>query len=147
MRIGSESSEAADPFSETALEAISTFGTPPPRTVNRRPPQVRAGPKLSCASYLPSVCGTEGDALGHHAIADEVPQGDQELARQSNDHLLAQAGCILGARAKPVSPRRSPFGNRGNATRAGSCLCALEHCPIGQAFSRRFVPLSSGEPP
>jgi hypothetical protein len=94
MRIGSESSEAADPFSETALEAISTFGTPPPRTVNRRPPQVRAGPKLSCASYLPSVCGTEGDALGHHAIADEVPQGDQELARQSNDHLLAQRGAF-----------------------------------------------------
>ena len=33
MRIGSESSEAADPFWGTAFEAMQRTGTPPPRTV------------------------------------------------------------------------------------------------------------------
>jgi hypothetical protein len=38
---------------------------------------------------LPSVCGTEDDALGHDAVAHEVPQGDEQLAGQGDDHLLA----------------------------------------------------------
>jgi len=38
---------------------------------------------------LPSVCGTEDEALGHHAIPDEVPKCNEQLARQGHDHLLA----------------------------------------------------------
>ena len=39
MRIGSESSEAADPFWGTACEAMQRTGTPPPRTVIGDPSQ------------------------------------------------------------------------------------------------------------
>src|SRR6516162_5853063 len=48
------------------------------------------------------MCRTENDALGHHAIADEVPQGDEQLTRQGDDHLLARATGVLGARLKPL---------------------------------------------
>src|SRR5262249_25944519 len=68
---------------------------------------VRTGPKPSDVvdRYLPSVCGTEDDALGHHAIADKVPQGDEQLASQGDDHLLAQARSVLGASSKPLGER------------------------------------------
>jgi len=36
--------------------------------------------QYSCASVLPSVCRMQDHALGHSAIADEVPQGDLEVA-------------------------------------------------------------------
>ena len=48
------------------------------------------------------MCGTEDDTLRHNAIADEVPQRDEQLARQGNDHLLARAAGVLGARLKPL---------------------------------------------
>ena len=51
---------------------------------------------------LPSACGTEDDALGHDAVADEVPQGDEKLARQGDDHLLAGAAGVLGASSEPL---------------------------------------------
>src|SRR5262249_37413202 len=51
---------------------------------------------------LPSVCRTKDDALGQHAIAYEVPQGDQQLARQGHDHLLARGAGVLGASFKPL---------------------------------------------
>jgi hypothetical protein len=48
MRIGSESSEAADPFWGTAFEAMVRTGTPPPRTVIGDPSRAcRQGPKPS----------------------------------------------------------------------------------------------------
>ena len=48
------------------------------------------------------MCRTQDHAFGHDAIADEVPQGDEKLAGQGDDHLFAQAGCILGARSIPL---------------------------------------------
>src|SRR5215510_13146972 len=51
---------------------------------------------------LLSVCGTQDYALGHHAIAPEVPQGDEQLACQGDDHLLARAASVLGASFKPL---------------------------------------------
>ena len=48
MRIGSESSEAADPFWGTAFEAMVRTGTPPPRTVIGDPSRAwGTGPKPS----------------------------------------------------------------------------------------------------
>jgi hypothetical protein len=48
MRIGSESSEAADPFWGTAFEAMQRTGTPPPRTVIGDPSRACGqGPKQS----------------------------------------------------------------------------------------------------
>jgi phage-related protein len=87
-----------------------------------------------CASaILPSVCGTEGDALGHHAIADEVPQGDQEFACQSDDHLLARATGVLGSSFKPF--------------RQGAAVLVLEKAP-GQLDHSPSHPsiAGSGEP-
>jgi hypothetical protein len=48
------------------------------------------------------VYGTEDDTLGHDAIAGEAPQGDQKLASQRDDDLLAQAAGVLGAGFKPL---------------------------------------------
>ena len=131
------SSEAADPFSEAALEAIGTCGTPPPRTVNRRPAaSLRTGPKLSCVlqRYLPSVCGTEGDALGHHAIADEVPQGDQELAGQGDDHFLREPRAF-SVRASNHLARALSFWYWRKRQANWIIPAAPEHCRIGQALS------------
>src|SRR5215510_45473 len=105
MRIGSESSEAADPILTDGMTAIGVNGTPPPRTVIGDPSQAcRQGRNREVFFYrvLPSVCRTEDDTLGHDAIAHEVPQGDEQLARQGDDHLLAQAAVILGASFKPL---------------------------------------------
>ena len=65
-----------------------------PATSNRhrRPVAcVRTGPKLSGVAFnvLRSLRWTQNDALRHHAIADEVPERDQQLARQGHDHLFA----------------------------------------------------------
>ena len=55
------------------------------------------------AIFLPlSFCGTQNDALGYDAIAHEVPERDQELTRQSHDHLFARAAGILGSSSKPL---------------------------------------------
>ena len=92
MRIGSESSEAADPFWGTAFEAMQRTGTPPlePSSATRHERADRAETVgCSVTASLPSVCGTEDDALGHDAVAHEVPQGDEQLAGQGDDHLLA----------------------------------------------------------
>src|SRR5215831_11579269 len=81
------------------------YGTPPPRTVIGDPSQEcrqRRNLQYSCASALPSVCRMQDHAVGHSAIADEVPQGDEELARQCDDHLFARAGRGLGTRPKPL---------------------------------------------
>src|SRR5262249_32623053 len=55
-----------------------------------------------CCASLPSVRWTQDHTLGHDAIFDEVPQGDQQLARQGHDHLLARASGVLRARLKPA---------------------------------------------
>src|SRR5262249_32912833 len=47
--------------------------------------------------------------FGHDAIANEVPQGDEELARQCDDHLLARATSLLGARFKPLGQGTLPL--------------------------------------
>src|SRR5262245_28276142 len=49
-----------------------------------------------------SLCGTEHNAFRHHAIADEVPERDEEFARKGDDHLLARATGVLGTRSKPL---------------------------------------------
>src|SRR5262245_31751031 len=60
------------------------------QSATRRKRANRTESVVSAKRCLLSMCGTKSDALGHHAIADEVPQGDQELAGQGDDHLLAR---------------------------------------------------------
>src|SRR5215813_4630824 len=77
------------------LLAMESIGTPPPRTRHRRPVARDADSAeivRCCLSDNPPpalVCGTEGDPLRHDAVANEMPQGDEQLARQGDDHLLA----------------------------------------------------------
>jgi hypothetical protein len=66
------------------IEAMGQAGTPPPRTVIGDPSQCAVGAetvRYPSVTNLPSVSGTKKNALGHHAIADEVPERDQKLAR------------------------------------------------------------------
>jgi len=63
----------------------------------------QAGPKLLGAFYvLLSLCRTQNDAVWHHALPHEPPQGDQKLARQGHDHGLASAAGVLSADSKPL---------------------------------------------
>src|SRR6266699_3127778 len=63
----------------------------------------RAGPKLLGAfCVLRSLCGTQNDAVRHHAVPHESPQCDQKLARQGHDHGLASAAGVLGAGSEPL---------------------------------------------
>ena len=112
----------------SVTDRAETVGCPSPRT------------SLQCA-------GRRDDAVRHHALAHEPPQGDQQLARQGDDHRLARAAGVLGASFETTAPRCSPSGTGGSARRVGSFLAAPEHCRIDASpFSRRLVPLSSGEP-
>jgi hypothetical protein len=43
------------------------------------------------------------DAIWHHALSHEPPQGDQKLARQGHDHGLASTAGVLGAGSKPLT--------------------------------------------
>src|SRR5262249_61348149 len=88
------------------IEAMRTSGTPPPRTVIGDPSQVvQTGPKPLGFLDSPSpasMCRTEDDALRYDAFANEAPEGDDQLALQGDDHLLARAAGVLGARLKPL---------------------------------------------
>jgi hypothetical protein len=82
MRIGSESSEAADPFYVTALKPwVSTgYRHLEPSSATRRACRQGRIRQEVLSQILPLVCRTQDHAFGHDAIADEVPQGDEELA-------------------------------------------------------------------
>jgi hypothetical protein len=56
------------------------------------------------------MCRTEDDALRHDAIANEAPQGDEQLASQGDDHLLARARAF-SVRARNHLAKALPFWN------------------------------------
>src|SRR6266516_3621057 len=85
----------------------------------------RAGPKLLGAfCVLRSLCGTQNDAVRHHAVPHESPQGDQKLARQGHDHGLASAAGVLGAGSEPLRQgavlleHEAPALSRGASSRS-----------------------------
>ena len=93
MRIGSKL-RSGGPILCNGIEAMGRLGTPPPRTVIGDLSQAwrqRRNRQVFLDRVLPSVCRTEDDTLGHDAVSDEVPQGDEKLARQGHDHLLARS--------------------------------------------------------
>src|SRR5512146_171993 len=94
------------PILKDGIKAMAACGTPPPRTVIGDPSRCRDRAETInvLEPTLPSVCRTQNDALGHDAIARESPQGDQQLASQGDDHLLARAAGVPGARSKPLCP-------------------------------------------
>jgi hypothetical protein len=65
------------PILHIGIKAVVSPGTPPPRTVIGDPSQEcgqgRNRQNVPERIPLSSVCGTENDALGHHAIAHEAP--------------------------------------------------------------------------
>src|SRR6202011_3394623 len=63
----------------------------PPRTVIGDPSPAD-GPGRNCwvsFSDLRSLCRPQNDAVRHHALPHETPQGDQYVAHQVHDHGLA----------------------------------------------------------
>src|SRR6516162_8052047 len=112
------------------------YGTPPPRTVIGDPSQGADSAetvRCSLARPLSSVCRTKDDALGQHAIAQEVPQGDQQLARQGHDHLLARGAGVLSASFKPL--------------RQGALVLELEEAPRELDHSPPYPSIAgSGQP-
>jgi hypothetical protein len=78
MRIGQRSSETAGPILCGGIKAMPGYGIPATSNRHRRPVSgVRTGAEtvkmFLSESPLSSVCGTENDALRHHAIAHEAP--------------------------------------------------------------------------
>ena len=65
-------------------KAMAQAGTPPPRTVIGDPSQADGlGPKLSGVfSDLRSLRRAQNNAIRHHALSHEPPQGNQKLARR-----------------------------------------------------------------
>ena len=113
----------------------------------------QTGPKLLGAFYvLLSLCGTQNDAVRHHALPHEPPQGDQKLARQGHDHGLASAAGVLGAGSEPLcqgavlleqekSPRQldhAPPNPRIPGSRQ-SFLAALLPALVGRASEARIT--------
>src|SRR5262245_13360795 len=119
------------------IKAMPGYGTPPPRTVIGDLSQRadRAETVMSVPSRdLPSLCGTEDDALGHHAIAREVPQGDQKLARQGHDHGFARTAGVL--RAGPI-----PLCQGALLLEQEKAPRQLDHPPTHASVARSSEPL------
>jgi hypothetical protein len=73
--------------------SMQCIGSPPPRTV------IGYRHKLDGLGLLRRA---QNDAVRHHALSHEPPQGDRKLARQGHDHGLTSAASILGAGSKPL---------------------------------------------
>jgi hypothetical protein len=118
----------------------------------------RTGPKLSGAfSNLRSLRRAQNDAVRHHALPHEPPQGDQMLARQGHDHGLASAAGVLGAGSKPLrqgavllehekSPRQLDHAppNSSIARTGQSFLAALLPALVGRASEAGITPRPVG---
>jgi len=85
----------------------------------------------------PVLCGTQDHTFGPNTIACECQKAMRSLRAKAMIIFLHKprfdcSRCEL----ETTSPVCRAPGNPGNVTRVGSCLRALEHCPIEQATSR-----------
>src|SRR5271168_5487708 len=103
MRIGGEAPKRRA-HSSLRHESHGNPSGPAASNRHRRPvTSGRTGPKLSGVfSVLRSLRRAQNDAIWHHALSHEPPQGDQKLARQGHDHGLASTAGVLGAGSKPL---------------------------------------------
>src|SRR5215472_14636217 len=113
-------------------------GTPPPRTVIGEPSQVvRTGAETVrwCCASLPSVGWTQDDTLGHDAIADEVPQRDELLARavlRASFKPLGQGAVLLVVEETPRQLDHAP-AHPGIAGSGQPLLAAFAPALMGRA--------------
>src|SRR3974390_1180322 len=148
------SSEAEDPFFQSARKPRGTAGIPPPRTVigSHHKRTDKAETVAVPFNVLRSLCRTQNDAVWHHALPHELPQGDQKLARQGHDHGFASAAGVLGAGSKPMrqgavllvhkEPPRQLDHAAPNSTIAGTgqpFLPAFPAALVGRASEARIT--------
>jgi hypothetical protein len=130
------SSEAADPFCTTASKP---WFSPGHRHLEPSSPSQGAdssrGASLSSRMRAPwpsglklAPCGTKDDALGQHAIAYEVPQGDEQLACQCGDHLLTRTAGRAETASFPAAPEHC---RSGRVPSPGSCFHSRRASPGG----------------
>jgi hypothetical protein len=128
-------------------------GHRPPRIVWHclTPRRINAEPvfdcSFSCLDQISSRCRTQHCAGRHLAGRHEAPQGDQQLARQGDDHGLAQAR--LGAFRARLEPFRQGAGFWNMSQRHASWTMPRRTRALpalASRFSRRLLPLSSGAP-
>jgi hypothetical protein len=103
------------PILRDGIEAMFGYGTPPPRTVIGDPSQACGqgrNRQVLLIDTLPSVCGTQDDALGHNAIADEVPQARARSAYQGMDSHPASPLVAPTAGERATAAPRDGFTER-----------------------------------
>ena len=122
------------PILPVGVKAKGHVGIPPPRTVIGAPSQVCGQGRFIA---LQSLGRTQNNTVWYNALPHELPQGDQKLTRQGHDHGLSSTASVLGAGSKPLRQ---------------SAVLLVQKKPPRQLperaspFSRRRLPLSSGEP-
>ena len=91
-----------------------------------------------------SVCGFQNDAFGHFAEGDELPQGDQQLSGQRDDHRLADASSsVLRSRPVPAGQfavgleHQEPPGERDHSVSNARVACSGQ--PFLAAFYATFL--------
>jgi len=159
MRIGGEApGRRAHSLRRRASRAC--LGSPPPRIViDGSPAKCRRAPK-ACARNSPLVAGcsrsrTQDDALRDLAGRHQLPQRDQQLAREGDNHGLA--GCAPGiGGARPIPPACAGAGYWASALsfwnirkRQASWIMPRRTRALpalASPLSRRRAPLSSGAP-
>src|SRR3974390_779518 len=102
MRIGSEAPKRR---THSSIRLESQGACRDTATSNRYRRPVTSGKGRNCRgafSVLRSLCRTQNDAVWHHALPHEPPQGDQKLARQGHDHGLASTESVLRASSIPL---------------------------------------------
>ena len=80
------------PILVLGMEAMVCIGLPPPRIFMVGSEAIRTRPMNFEVQDSRSGCGFQNDAFGHFAKSDKLPQGNQQLAGQCDDHRLADIG-------------------------------------------------------
>src|SRR5262245_38031108 len=94
------------------------------------------------------MCGTEDDALGHDTISHELPQGDEQLARQRRATIIfLRRRAAFSVRARNHLAKALSFWKLRKRHASWIIPRRTRALPDrARPFSRRLLPLSSGEP-
>src|SRR5712675_453370 len=158
MRIGGEA-PSGGPILSVGISAMFVLRFPPPRILSsaarEKPARAPNGVEWYARSVSPFSPLDVRRRLQCLARRDQAPERDEQLACQRDDHRLARANtAISSSGAVPqcqcallLKPQKAP-GELDHTAADPGVACPLFSPGAGLASpcSRRFAPLSSGEP-
>src|SRR5262249_51133452 len=121
----------------------------PPRIVIGRPPPRPAKPVVLLSDPSPFEVSVmrQDDAIRHFACCNETPECNEQLARQRHDHPLARVTApVCRPVLKPLSQGAAVLEPQNTPRQSDHAGADASVTGAARPFSRRRLPLSSGEP-